>query len=71
MQPDVELRCPSGELHGILKGNLVEFRCKNVRCKQGQPVVVYHYYDPVTGVLKDTKRFRDPVERLMKNEHTG
>ena len=40
---------------------MFEVKCASKRCKEGDSdVVVFHYFDISTGVLKDTVRFREP-----------
>lgn len=64
---DVEMRCP-GTLQAIMKSNeeLVEIKCHHIRCTQGKPVSVFHYYSAKTGELVDTKTFQD-VGRKFTN----
>lgn len=61
---EAELRCP-GTLHGIRKGDLIESKCHHIRCTKGRVgVAVFHYFDPQTGELVDTKEYQDPVRRF-------
>ena len=59
----IELRCDGGMLHGILKNGLLEIKCHHIRCTKGTRAV-FHYYDPQTGVLRNTEVFNDPVPHM-------
>jgi hypothetical protein len=54
---DVELRCQGG-LHGIMKGGLLEVRCRHWACTRGG--VAYHLIDLYTGEVVETYRYKDP-----------
>lgn len=60
---DVDFRCP-GTLHGILRDGLIERKCSHIACTQGRPVTVFHYWDPNTGELVDTKVYKDPGRKF-------
>lgn len=60
---DVELRC-SGTIHGIMRGGLLEVKCRSIKCSRGRPVNVFHYFDPDTGELVETKVYKNPDRRL-------
>lgn len=56
---EVELRC-SGSLHGILTTEgLIERKCHSYKCGASSEVVVLHYFDPITGTLVKTNKYRD------------
>jgi hypothetical protein len=55
----VELRCPNGIKFGELIDGLIEVKCRSNRCGAGAGVIVLHRFDPLTGELVDTKRFRE------------
>lgn len=67
VEPDktpVELRCSGGALHGkLLPNGLLEIKCHFKPCTQGTQVV-FHYYDPLTGALVDTKKWNDPAPKM-------
>lgn len=60
---DVELRC-SGTIHGIMRDGLLEVKCKSIKCSRGRQVNIFHYFDPVTGEMVDTKIYKNPDRRL-------
>lgn len=60
----MELRCDA-HLHGVLVDGLVEVKCRWKPCAE-KGVVVLHYFDPLTGELVKTKRFREPQETHRK-----
>jgi hypothetical protein len=70
---EVELRC-TGSLHGILTSEgLIERKCHSYKCGASSEVVVLHYFDPITGALVKTNRYRDAkilFERKPKKETT-
>ncbi len=59
----IELRCP-----GRMAARLVDFqgrkalevKCNSRICRAGPGVVVLHRFDPDTGDLLDTRRYREP-----------
>lgn len=59
-----EMRCPN-TLHGIVKDGRIEVKCHHIRCTKGT-WTVFHYYDPLTGALMDTKVLQDPAPRFTK-----
>jgi hypothetical protein len=56
---EVELRCPS-RMHGILKETLIEVKCRSKFCGASSFATVFHYFDPQTGDLVDTKKYQEP-----------
>jgi hypothetical protein len=54
----VELRCHN-KLHGVISDGLLEFKCGSSFCGAGAGVVVIHKFDPISGRLVDTKRYKD------------
>ena len=46
---------------------LLEVQCPTKKCKNGEKVVVFHYFDVQTGVLKDTVRYREPAALFATN----
>jgi hypothetical protein len=54
----MELRCRH-KLHGVVNDGLLEFKCGSSFCGAGSGVVVIHQFDPITGQLVNTKRYKD------------
>lgn len=54
----MELRCRN-KLHGVVNDGLLEFKCGSSFCGAGTGVVVIHQFDPITGALVNTKRYKD------------
>lgn len=54
----MELRCDN-ILHGVLQDGLLEVKCRSRFCGSRHGVVIIHQFDPLTGVLVDTKRYKD------------
>lgn len=61
-----EFRCPSRIVGIITEAGLLEVKCSSKRCGAGNGVVVMHYFSTETGELKETRKFRDPSELLIK-----
>lgn len=65
----MDLRCANGIKFGELVDGLIEVKCRSVRCGAIAGVVVLHQFDPLSGELVATKRFRDPtVPVLLKKD---
>lgn len=63
-----ELRCES-RLHAVLTDNgLIEIKCRYDKCGASADTTVLHYFDPITGNLVETKKFRDPSKLFKKEE---
>jgi len=62
MDEPLEMRCNT--LHGIVKNGLIEIKCHYIKCTKGKAVNVFHYFDPKTGDLVDTKVYQDPVPKM-------
>ena len=63
------MRCDN-RIFGVLVeegryAGLIEVRCPSKRCKNGDPnvAIVLHYFDPESGVLKETvhQKYREPA----------
>lgn len=64
----MELRCEH-KLHGVLSDGLLEVKCNSHLCGHRSGVVVIHRFDPITGNLVDTKRYKDtPVVNNRKEQ---
>lgn len=58
-----EMRCET--LKGMIRENgLIEIKCNFIKCTKGKAVSVFHYFDPKTGELVDTKVFQDPAAKM-------
>lgn len=56
----MELRCEHKKFGELTDDGYIEVKCPSKFC--GAPgTVVIHRFDPLTGELITTKRFRDPV----------
>lgn len=56
-----DLRCPT-RLHARLTDTgLIEIKCRNNGdpCGASAEVTVMHYFDPISGELVETKKFRN------------
>lgn len=62
----MQLRCES-KLHGVLVDGLVEIKCSSRFCGSDGDTAVLHYFDPLTGELVKTKRFKEPATAFNKN----
>jgi len=58
-----ELRCESGLLFGLLGDGVLDVKCRSVFCGAGTGKVVIHRFSATTGVLLETRKFKDPVTR--------
>jgi hypothetical protein len=58
-----DLRCDNGILFGILDDGVVKVKCKSDRCGAGPGRVVIHSFDISSGVLLETRKFKDPATR--------
>lgn len=54
-----ELRCPS-KLHGVVKDRLIEVKCNSKFCGADRSTIVLHYFDPETGELAETAKYKNP-----------
>ena len=56
----MDLRCPNGKKFAVLDG-YIEVKCRDPRCgAEPGAIVVLHRFDPFTGDLMETLRFRAP-----------
>lgn len=63
-----ELRCAS-RLHAVLTdAGLIEIKCRYDKCGASSETTVLHYFDPISGALVETKKFRDPNKLFNKKE---
>ena len=60
--PVIELRC-AHSLQGKMIDGKLEIKCRSYKCGARSGIIVLHRFDPFTGVLVETKRFRDPMVR--------
>lgn len=64
----MDLHC-GNKLHGIVLDNgLIEVDCTSKFCGKSPGVVVRHRFDPITGELIDTLRFKSTPPQHTKEE---
>lgn len=63
---ETELRCPS-RMHGILKEDMIEVKCRSKFCGASSFASVFHYFNPVTGELVQTKKYKEPPLIVKEN----
>lgn len=61
-----DIRCPSRIVGKVVDGRL-EVKCSSKHCGAGKGVVVFHYFDLLTGELLSTRTFREP-EMLFQDK---
>lgn len=66
--PNVEMRCESRTLHGVIRDGLIEVKCRDRKCKKELGAATFHYFDPLTGELIKTNSYRDPSDAFLKKE---
>lgn len=64
----MELRCEH-KLHGVARDGVIEVKCKSALCGHKPGVVVIHRFNPVTGELLETKRYKDTPVINNRKEH--
>lgn len=65
-----ELRCPT-RLHARINDDgLIEMKCRNNAepCGAGKGMTVLHYFDPISGDLVKTRKFREPQDLFTKKK---
>lgn len=62
-----DLRCDS-KLHGVLVDGRFEVKCSSRFCGADSDTTVLHYFDPLTGELVDTKRFKEPATAFKNRQ---
>ncbi|ACC42301.1 hypothetical protein MMAR_3889 [Mycobacterium marinum M] len=63
----LDIRCPGGALHFRVVDGLLEIRCNNKTCTEGDSVVVYHHYSLPELELVRTVRLQDPFARRPRS----
>jgi hypothetical protein len=68
----MELRCEH-KLHGrVLDNGLIEVACQSRMCGKEAGNVILHRFDPLTGELLETLRFKKlPTQLIDKEEKAG
>lgn len=66
MEAGHELRCNSRIIGIVTENGLLEVKCNAKHCGAQKGVVVLHYISLETGELKETRKFRDPSQYLIK-----
>lgn len=67
----MELRCDSKKFGELTEDGVLEVKCSSKFCGAAPAVVVLHRFDPLTGELLSTRRFRDPVPVVIEEVHNG
>lgn len=68
----MDIRCDSKKFAELTDDGLIEVKCSSKFCGAAPGVVVIHRFDPLSGALLETKRFRDPVPIAIKEvQHNG
>lgn len=57
----MDLRCDNKKFGELTDDGYIEVKCPSKFCGAASGIVVLHRFDPLTGELITTKRFRDPV----------
>lgn len=71
----MELRCEHKKFGELTEDGYIEVKCSSRFCGP-LGVVVIHRFDPLTGELIETKRFRDPgpvmgTEEVSSNDNAN
>jgi hypothetical protein len=61
-----EIRCDS-HLHGVLRDGVLEIKCRFKPCGAQPGVVILHQFDPLTGELIRTLKFKEPRIRERRD----
>lgn len=64
----MELRCSSKKHGELTDEGLFEVKCSSRFCGAGPGVVVLHRFNPQTGLIVKTLRFRDPGPITVNEE---
>lgn len=62
----MDLRCDAKKFGELTECGKLEVKCPSKFCGAAPGVVVLHRFDPLTGELLETKRFRDPGPDALK-----
>lgn len=65
-----QLRCEAGTLYGIASDDAtgtVEVKCKRRRCGYASGVIVLHTISLETGLVTQTRRFKNPTLERKDN----
>lgn len=57
----MDLHCGNKKFGELTEDGYLEVKCSSKFCGAAPGAVVLHRFDPLTGELLETKRFRDPV----------
>lgn len=66
-----DIRCDSKKFGELTEDGFLEVKCSSKFCGAGPAIVVLHRFDPLTGELIETKRFRDPVPVAIEEVQDG
>lgn len=67
----MEYRCPSRIQCVLTSDGLLETKCSAKHCGAGNGVLVFHYFDPASGRLVRTKKYKDFNRRDHKEKTNG
>lgn len=67
----MDLRCGSKKFGELTEDGILEVKCSSKFCGASPEVVVLHRFDPLTGDLLSTQRFRDPVPVVIEEVQNG
>ena len=56
---DPELRC-AAKLHGVIKDRFIEVKCSSRFCGADSQTIVFHYFNPETGLMVKTAKYKNP-----------
>jgi hypothetical protein len=62
----MDIRCDNKKFGELTDDGVIEIKCSSKFCGAAPDVVVIHRFDPLSGILVETKRFRDPVPVRME-----
>lgn len=63
-----ELRCPRTLQAVITDEGLIEIKCRHGKCGASSSVTVLHRYDPKSGTLVKTTKFRNADTMFTRQE---
>jgi hypothetical protein len=62
----IEFRCDNRILFGRMIDGLLDVKCRSSRCGAEPGIVVIHRFDIHTGMVIETRRFKDPGYTLRR-----
>lgn len=64
----IAIRCGSKTFGRITEQGLIEIKCSSRFCKDHPNEVVFHEFDPKTGNLVRTKKYKEPKGENRQRE---